>query len=214
MCATISQFLPRWRWFLLPLSHAGLTRIGGIAVVGRCRRRRRIGLVVRIGGRVRGTSGCSCSSCRRIVRIRRRWIIPLGLILRSGGRGLVRRILIRVGAALGDVGWGSFVATGGTGSHGTAASVGHWKTRIWPVERGTVGTHGLCRAGTAGAAGSCRRGIGRVRCKRGRTGSLLVSVVGSDLGGDSGTSGSRCRTHVTLRLLWKLLWLLLLLMLS
>lgn len=165
-----------------------------------------------IGSRVRGTSGCSGSSCRRIVRIRRGWIIPLGLILRSGGRGLVRRILIRVGAALGDVGRGSFVATGGTGSHGTATSVGHWKTRIWPVERRTVGTHGLRRARTAGAAGSCRRGIGRVRRKRGRTGSLLVSVVGSDLGGDSGTSGRRCRTHVTLRLLWKLLWLLLLLL--
>lgn len=168
-----------------------------------------------IGGRVRRTSGCSCGSCRRIVGIRRRWIIPLGLILRSGGRGLVRRILIRIGAALGDVGRGSFVATGGTGSHGTA-SIGHWKTRIRPVERGTVGTHGLRRAGTAGAAGCCRRRIGRVRRKRGRTGSLLLVavVVGSDLGGDSGTGGSRCRTHVTLRLLRKLLLLLLLLMLG
>lgn len=204
---TIPQFLTR---FLLPLSHAGLTRIGGIAVVGGCGRRWWIGVVLGIGGRVRRTrNGTSRSCCRRrrIVGIGRRRIVPLGLVLGSGGRSLIRRVLIRIGAALGDVGRGSFVASSSTGSYSAATSSGHRKTRVRSVECRPVGTYGLGRTGTAGAAGGHRRGIGRVRRERGRTVGLLVGLlVGRGL---DGISSSRRRGHVTLRLL-----LLLLLMLS
>lgn len=163
-------------------------------------------MVLGIGGRVRRTrNGTSRSCCRRrrIVGIGRRRIIPLGLVLGSGGRSLVRRILIRIGAALGDVGRGSFVAAGGTGSYSAATSIGHRKTRVRSVECRPVGTYGLGRTGTAGAAGGHRRGIGRVRRERGRTVGLLVGLlVGRGL---DGISSSRRRGHVTLRLLLLLL---------
>lgn len=127
-------------------------------------------MVLGIGGRV-GSPG------RRIVRIGRWWIVPLGLVL---GSRLVR-ILVGIGTTLWNVGRRCLIATG------SAASAGYCRSRRCPRKGGTfgsmesrpIGTDGLRRSRGTTAGG--RGAIGRIRSegRPARTGlDWLVLVVG------------------------------------